>query len=440
MTASAQPSRTLRLLEAAVVLLGAPFLLFPERLPPATLLALLALVVVWLLPFWLSRAPGLPATPFNITYLLWGVVVGVAILVTADPDQTLPKATGLILGLAVWRLLVLLPRSARDIRLATNFYLLLGLGIIVLGLFGLQELPKIPWLAAFSPSRFAVLPDALGLGIHPNQLAGIICLFLPLPVSILFGGQGSRLSRVLLAATTATVIAALILTQSRGGWAAAAGGLFVLLLLWALALPASATRRLLRGAVAAAVLLAVVALLWIGPQRIAGWWSEPPEETVVGTFSTLVYRQELWPWALTAVSDFSLTGTGLGAFREVAFRLYPVPLATDADIGHAHNIFLQTALDVGLPGLIVYLAILLVALAAAWRLARGSNVWRAAALGLAAGLIALHLFGLADAVSLGAKPAVLFWFALGLLTAMLLRQTVAQLSDLAERGYDSGRS
>ena len=38
--------------------------------------------------------------------------------------------------------------------------------------------------------------------------------------------------------------------------------------------------------------------------------------------------------------------------------------------------------------------------------------------GLLAGLVALHVFGLADALVLGAKPAVVFWFALGLLAAM----------------------
>ncbi len=430
MTAGQNHSRTLPLLEALVVLLGAPFLLFPERLPAATLLGLLALAVVWLLPLWLSRSPGLPPTPYNIALVLWGGVLSVAILVSADPDQTLPKATGLILGLAVWRLLVILPRSAQHIRLATGLYLMLSIGIIAFGLFGLQELPKIPALAALSPARFAIWPDTLGLGIHPNQLAGIICLALPLPVSLLFGGRGSRLSRAGLVIVVAGMIVSLVLTQSRGGWAAAAGGLFVLLALWALAMPPSAARRLVRGAVAASMIAAFAVLLWIGPQRIANWWSEPPQETVVGTFSTLTYRQELWPWALTAVSDFSLTGTGLGAFREVAFRLYPVPLSADSDIGHAHNIFLQTALDVGLPGLVIYLAILLVALAIGWRLARQSSTWQAAALGLTAGLIALHIFGLADAVALGAKPAVLFWFALGLLAAMLLTRDTAETASL----------
>ena len=43
---------------------------------------------------------------------------------------------------------------------------------------------------------------------------------------------------------------------------------------------------------------------------------------------------------------------------------------------HAHNIFLQTALDVGLPGLIVYLALLLLAFWLGWQVARGDETLR----------------------------------------------------------------
>lgn len=105
----------------------------------------------------------------------------------------------------------------------------------------------------------------------------------------------------------------------------------------------------------------------------------------------------------------------------------PVPLNVNPtyDIAHAHNIFLQTALDVGLPGLIVYLALLLLAfgLAGRWRGVMGTL--RPFALGLLAGFAALHIYGLTDALALGSKTGLSFWVALGLLTAMhqIVRQT-----------------
>jgi hypothetical protein len=78
-----------------------------------------------------------------------------------------------------------------------------------------------------------------------------------------------------------------------------------------------------------------------------------------------------------------------------------------------------------LPGLIAYLALLELAGVVAWGAARrSSGAVRGLGLGLFAGLIALHLYGLTDAIALGSKPGLAFWMALGLL-AVLPRVTEA---------------
>lgn len=401
-------------LEWAVLLLAAPFLLFPEVWPLAAAAALLALAVVWLNALAVGRP--LPPTPFNLVLVLWGIVLIIGMLASADPTETLPKATGLVLGLALWRFLVTAVTTRRHLSLATAGLLIVALGFTVVGLLGLQELPKIPALAALNPVQAAALPVA----IHPNQLAGLICLYLPLLVSLIFSERGrfaSLLWSVVFAALALLAGAILVLSQSRGGWLAAMAGLFTLLALWSAALPPSRTRRALRVLTMLAAAAALGAALWVGPANLRDLWLNPPQETVVGTLTTLNFRKELWPWAVTAVGDFPFTGVGLGAFRQVAFRLYPLPAAGGLDIGHAHNIFLQTALDTGLPGLVVYVALLMVAAAAAWRAARRPR-YRALSLGLLAGLVALHVFGLADALALGSKPGLVFWYALGLLAVM----------------------
>jgi hypothetical protein len=50
---------------------------------------------------------------------------------------------------------------------------------------------------------------------------------------------------------------------------------------------------------------------------------------------------------------------------------------------------------------------------------KGDRWERAIALGLAGSLIALHAYGMTDALALGSKPAVAFWFALGLIAALI---------------------
>jgi putative inorganic carbon (HCO3(-)) transporter len=412
--------RPLVILEGIILLSAAPWLLFPDLLPAATVVALLALALVWLLGMAFDRT-ALPRTPFNLAFVLLGVALGVGILVSADPMETLPKATGVVLGLAVWRFVVIAVGRRPHVALAVGLLLLICLGFSVTGVLSLRELPKIPALTAANPFRNLALPGLAQLSTHPNQLAALISFFLPLLVSLAVGprpGPSRRLWRVALALVALLVVAILILTQSRGGWIATAAGLFALAALWAAVLPPSHARRGLRLVVGLAVLAALAVAVWIGPTTLWEMWLNPPADTAVGTLRTLGVRRAIWPWGATAVGDFPFTGVGLGAFRQVVFRLYPLLPWPDYDLGHAHNIFLQTALDTGLPGLVAYLAVLFVAAAVGWRVARRDPGFRAVSLGLLAGLVALHVFGLADALVLGAKPAVVFWFALGLLAAM----------------------
>ena len=404
-------------LEGGVLLLAAPLLLAPDLFPVATAGALLALGIVWLFSVYVQP---LPSTPFNLLLALWGMALIVGILASADPLETLPKATGLILGLGAWRLIVMATGTTRSLYIFLGLTLLIALGFSVIGVFGLKEFPKIPALSQLNPFRSGMLPVLDGLVVHPNQLAGLITLFLPLLVSLLFAPPAELAvwpRRLALLAATLWTAWILLLTQSRGGWIAALAGLVVLAVLWALTLPKSRTRSVLRLALVGLVAAAILLIFRIGPETIWGLWANPPQETAVGTLTTLNFRKELWPWAVTAISDFPLTGVGLGAFRLVAFRLYPLPFSPQFDIGHAHNVFLQTALDVGLPGLAVYLAILLVALVVGWQVARSDLGYRAISLGILAGLVAHHVYGLADTLALGSKPGLVFWLLLGLLAA-----------------------
>ena len=412
--------RPLVILEGIVLLLAAPLLLFPDIVPVATAVALAVLAAVWLGGLALDRATLLP-TPFNLALLLLGLAIAVGILVSADPSETLPKATGLILGLATWRWLVIAVRTRRHVAWAVALLLAICFGFSFAGIvvFGLVNLPKIPLLTSLNPFQGLVLPEWLAVAVHPNQLAGLICLYLPLLVSLLLAPRRyPSWLRPVLAVLTALAVFAHLLTQSRGGWIGATAGLLVLLGLWGAVLPPSRGRRALRWLAVAGCVAALGIILWIGPATLRDIWLNPPAQTAVGTLTTLSYRRVLWPWAVTAIGDFPFTGIGLGAFRQAAFRLYPLPLPVEQDIAHAHNIFLQTGLDLGLPGLVAYGAVLILAAVVGWRVARRDVGLRAVSLGLLAGLAALHIFGLADALALGAKPGLVFWFALGLLAAM----------------------
>jgi len=101
------------------------------------------------------------------------------------------------------------------------------------------------------------------------------------------------------------------------------------------------------------------------------------------------------------------------------------------DIAHCHNQMLQTALDLGIPGLIAYVAIWAATFRLLWHVWRKTQdpYHRAIALGLAGGLLAQFVFGITDAIALGAKAGIFWWIALAM--AVSLEKLEKQVRDKA---------
>lgn len=411
-------------IEAGILLAVTPFLLFPSFNTLATCFSLLGIILLWLLPIMVRQWPWPASTPFDLIWILWGTTLVVGILVTADPDFTLPKATGLILGLAVWRFMNRAIQSRRGVMVGLLGYALLGVGFIVLGAASANWVSKVPLFATIAtqlPSGLLLLPESPELGVHTNQLAGTLLFYIPFLMSVLIGFVCSRPSKwiqITWLCITLFTIGLLVLTQSRTGWLAFAGSIWLLGLLWWIALPnTDRRRRWFAWLTVALLILGGVGLALIGPQRLQTIWADPAQDSAVGQLGSIGFRQEVWRWGVTAVQDFPFTGTGLGSFREVVRRLYPLNVAPDYDIAHAHNLFLQVALDVGIPGLIAYLAMVGLLFAVGIWAARRDERLRPYTLGILAGLVAYHLFGLADALAPGSKPHLIFWIMCGLITA-----------------------
>jgi putative inorganic carbon (HCO3(-)) transporter len=159
----------------------------------------------------------------------------------------------------------------------------------------------------------------------------------------------------------------------------------------------------------------------LGVLFVAG--GQQQSQTVVGEMAstgTLAFRQQVWRIATWMMSDFPFTGVGMGTFNDVAVRLYPFPDVPDPG---AHNLFLQTGVDLGFPGLIAYLAILILALfmslSSIAELDRQGDIplW-AMSIGLFAGTVALIFHGLVDITVWGTRAAFVPWLIIGLITAV----------------------
>ncbi len=245
-------------------------------------------------------------------------------------------------------------------------------------------------------------------------------LLLPVLLAIALGTllSGSRWLAALLFLLALAATATLALTQSRAAWIGFAAALLTLALALAWLRSGPRGKRRLAAGVGAALVIAL-AVGGLALPRLAAEMNGGEAITASGDAAlTLEARVEIWSRAVYALQDFPFTGVGLGAFRRVVNVLYPLfLLPPDADIAHSHNQLLQVGVDVGLIGLMGYIALLFVAGVSAWQAAR-RGVHRELALGALAALVAFHIYGLADALALGSKPSVVFWVILGLVAAI----------------------
>lgn len=404
-----------------LLFVSTPVLMFPTQIVSLTILILLVMLF-WLVLQWWPTVDGEPKrTPLDGALLVLLIMVLVGMRVSGDVALTLPKLTNLLLGFVIFRWVALRVRTYTQVGWGIVVFLLLGMGMASLGVFSANwqlEIPLIARLISTLPPQLLALPGSGAGGVHLNQLAAVLALVFPVVIALMLTRLYEwrvRLPAGLLAFLLSGI---LLLTQSRGAWFGSAIGIGALLGFWFWVRP----RALHRHPAFVGVLIVFVVALLVGGWQLRevdfeSLWSEPPEMTEFGTFSTLSSRLQIWRWGVMGVLDFPWTGTGLGTFRQVVLRLYPLG-SDDIDIAHAHNIFLQTALDLGLPGLVAYMALLGLTAKVAWQVARQDMWLRPVALGGFAGLVALHGFGLLDALTLGSRPGILFWLLLGLIVSM----------------------
>ncbi len=400
-------------------------------------LVLLLLIPVTLLPFgrwdallaviplfWLLRraATGrwVTPTPYDLAIVLLLVMLGLSLTVTADISVSGPKIAGIVLGIALLYGTTAYARQRRNrwgLWPVVVFVLLTGTLMAVVGLMGGEWLPPFAFLngaRALLPWPGGV-PGAAGGIVNANELAGVLNWTLPLMFGCLLAAvqrrtRGRMVAVALLVPAILFSGFMLVATLSRGGLLAAILGLVLV----------SAVYLSLRWR------LVLVIGLVVGFGVLAAYVSSRLDQNIVGDAIGLSGRLEIWSRALLGIADFPLTGMGVNAFRHVVHSLYPLyGIPADIDLGHAHNHLLQAALDLGLPGLVAYVALWWISAGLLWvtyrRLQRRHatrHPYFGLVAGLAGSLLAGWIFGIVDAVALGARPAFIWWLLLGLTAAV----------------------
>jgi putative inorganic carbon (HCO3(-)) transporter len=361
-------------------------------------------------------------TPLDWSLLLLAAMSGVSLLITARPEITQVQAARLWAGLAVCYGVIQWIAGQRSRALVAAVAL-----VVVAVALALLAPFTVGWnltKAVFIPSSvYEHFPLLIADPIHPNVIASLLALLFPLPLAWLLAsggvepGRSSRWRVVLHLASGMTCLLiglTLVLTKSRGGYiSGAVGGLATVWL--------SARGRWGR-ALALLLTLAV-----IGAAAYLFFGSSPDNFAVTGELvegatdpSTWAFRQQVWRTALWMIADFPFTGVGMGLFNEVGALLYP--FYETANPG-AHNLYLQIGVDLGLPGLIAYLALVMLTIEQAVSarkafIRRRDVVLHTVTNGVLAGWVAVTVHGLVDITVWGTRAAFIPWVVIGLAAAL----------------------
>ncbi len=395
-----------------------PWLLFPGG---GRQVALIVLPGLWI-GNRLVTGHYIPRTPYDVIILGLLVMVLVSLYATYDIAVSLPKITGVLLGVSAFYVVVGFihaPKQLYQVLIVVLLGVAIFLGVVFVGSSWGNKIAVLQQLSARLPSFLRGLPGA-DAGFHPAEVGGTLTWLVFMPAAVAIGLWAQRKSRrvwpwlIGLSVLTGALLLALLLTQSRSAWLGVAAGAVVLLWLqgrWG---------RVALGVGVAIVLIGVA--LGVPSRLMSNGGPSSTSVTDQAVFDpSLVDRTEIWSRAIYGLQDFPFTGMGLGTFRYVLPVLYPLfSVSPDVDLGHAHNEWLQAGVDLGLAGLIAFVALQGLSVALAYRAFR--MTWpvmvRWLMAGVLAGLVAHSIYGLTDAVALGAKPGVFVWILLGLSAAV----------------------
>ena len=203
---------------------------------------------------------------------------------------------------------------------------------------------------------------ATGFFANANHMATLLVVSLPFLAALVTASRPTgrkRYSTMLAIGVGATfvIVVGIILNRSLAGYALllpvlAASALIVL--------PATLTLRRSAFAIAGVLLIGAVAALESSSIRPNGFGAEAS--------ASVQSREEMSRTALTAARDFLPFGSGLGTFRQIYDLYEDHDRVTTTYVVHAHNDYLELALELGIPGL------LLMVLFVGWW---GAAVWRA---------------------------------------------------------------
>lgn len=391
-----------------LILVGlvAPFFLFPSL---KYTWILLIVPSIWIWRFIIKKKI------FERSILDWAIFilafqVFATCLIVPDLAYSLPKITGVLFGIAFFYSITALLKTEKLIKAGIVLFLGGGLILSVIGILSMtssrdKHFDELIIISKFIP-KINFNPQGAETGLNPNPLGGTLVLIIPLYLVTTFlylrrkkqdsfEYKKNNLFFIFALIGLLFTSGVFLLTQSRSSWLGLLLSSCLLLLI---------SRRGIKWGLLLMVLFITVYLMLIGFDEIPYGTGE-----VRGKINI---RIQLWNVGIETMGKHPVFGIGLNRIRQLPSVGY--------ERSHVHNHLLHTAAELGIPGLIAYLAILIGAGFMCYKIWHRSNGgWmRMTALSLGWGQLGHLIYGMADSIPLGAKVGIFFWFSLALIAAI----------------------
>ena len=408
-------ARRIASLELWIVALGvAPVLIFDAWMPTWLIVLVLASIPGLWLVRWIGHGTPIRPTPLDVPILVLLMMVPVGVWAAAAGSPALPEVYRIVLGVALFYAVVGTLTSARGLRWVAGLLLpaiaILSLVALLGTLWAGGKLPLQQLGTVYQSVPTLIQPFWNPAGFSANIVGGILAVLLPVTIAYALGAGRWWLKSAWAIAFLAGGLV-LALTQSRGA---------IVALLFALLVMGVARTRWFLVAVPALGVAGLAAVQWLGASQ-AGQLLLPGATS--RAIDSIEGRLEIWSRALYAIQDFPFSGAGLGMFDRVVDLLYPLFLISpEAKVFHPHNIYLAEAVDLGLPGLIAFVSVLVLLLFMAVQsiqLSRDDRL-RPLAFGLLGALVAYMIHGLFDSITSFIKAYTIIWAIFGLQAALWL--------------------
>jgi O-antigen ligase len=294
----------------------------------------------------LAMRDNLPAftTLFCKGFILFGGWIVLSVLISLDPSTSIRRFALTACVITVTAVMMLLPKSQGELArwLATAALLLLAICYL-----GVMLVPHLSIHLATDTQEPLLAGDWRGAFGHKNVAAAMMAMMLF--VGLYVARAGARLPGIAIVA-----LAAFFLFKAEGKSSTAL--FFVVLALTSLA--AVVRAFWLRAMILLGPLL-VLNMLSVGtvvsPTLAAIAEMLPIDTTFTGRF-------DIWTFAIQSLQSRLLTGYGFSAFwGSSSIQNLPQGMEWAEFASHSHNGYLDTALTMGLPGLALLIAVLVIA-------------------------------------------------------------------------------